>query len=473
MNPESYLLPEGRLPCERSKREHPARCGKVHRRSEQEILGAGMQCISLLSGNQQSGDVPKTNFVICFVMERNRHPRNSRNTAMIRKTLLLVTSLGLLLVLQSSLTTSHLGEKDFLGYWSAAHLLITGGNPYDPGALRELQHAVRPEQVHRDAPTVMVWNPPWLILILLPLGILPFDLAAPVWVFCNVLMVGVALALSWQFLSQPVDGEGFVLALAAGFLYSGTVDLIVIGQTSGLVLLGYLLVIKSLRARQDVLAGAALMLTAIKPHVVYLAVLILFIWVMRNRRWWVLAGLAAAGIGSALIVWMIFPKWLITYAQTLSHFPYSSLYTSTLASFMSSLFGIEIFRFSAVLTLPLIPFLVRLLEKDFLTALNLSLLLSVPLSPYGFSFDQVVLLPGITQLVVWLWRMELPRRTTWIISICLAIVYILNLCVQRITHLPYYWLMWVPLALLGLYVWAWRGRKAEYAKTPPRFRGAT
>jgi hypothetical protein len=143
---------------------------------------------------------------------------------MMRKTLLFVIIFGSLLALQAALTTSHVGEKDFLGYWSAAHLLLTGGDPYDPGALRKLQHSVRPEQVNKDAPPAIVWNPPWLILMLLPLGLLPFDLATLAWLFCNLVLVGLSLAMAWQSLAEGLGNRGFILALAAGFLYIGTLS---------------------------------------------------------------------------------------------------------------------------------------------------------------------------------------------------------------------------------------------------------
>ena len=390
------------------------------------------------------------------------------NHPMLGKILPFVLIVGLLLVTLAPLDLPTFGERDFLKYWASTHLLITGGNPYDSVALRDLEHSLRPELIPKYD-VVEVWNPPWLLLILSPLGLLPFDIAKVVWVFCNVFLISLALGIVWQWLASPSDHRGFAAALAAGFLYAETLSLIQMGQITTLVLLGMLITIGCLRSepnlKRDVLAGAALLLTALKPHLVYLAVLLIFIGVIRSRRWGVFAGLAGAGVISVIIVWFIFPGWLTSYLSTLSRLPNMTIYTSTVGSLMSAVFGIEIFRFSAVLLLPLLPWLVRLTEKDWLTGINLALLLSLPLSTYGFSNDQVVLLPAIVQLVVWLRGRRLPSRTAWVVGAGMVIVYGLNLWVSSINGKPYYWLVWPPLALLGLYYPSWKAQKDGLARS--------
>ena len=115
-------------------------------------------------------------------------------------------------------------RNDFIGYWSASRLLITGGNPYDENSLRSLQKTIRP-----DLEVVEVWNPPWLLLILAPLGILPCDLALRVWTFCNVFLLAMALFLTWQRALGPDYQSYLILILAAGFLFGDTIFLIRMG----------------------------------------------------------------------------------------------------------------------------------------------------------------------------------------------------------------------------------------------------
>lgn len=61
--------------------------------------------------------------------------------------------------------------SDYVQYWSAARLILDGGNPHDWDELLEMQRQVEP----RLATPVMLWNPPWtLSLVALP-GLLPYS----------------------------------------------------------------------------------------------------------------------------------------------------------------------------------------------------------------------------------------------------------------------------------------------------------
>src|SRR5947207_1920622 len=58
---------------------------------------------------------------------------------------------------------------DFVEYWAAAKLTLNGENPYDPAKLLPLQQAAG-----RDTDeAIMMWNPPWSLAVVLPLGVLP------------------------------------------------------------------------------------------------------------------------------------------------------------------------------------------------------------------------------------------------------------------------------------------------------------
>jgi hypothetical protein len=380
---------------------------------------------------------------------------------MMRRTIFFALVTGLVLVAVAPLGRPYFGESDFLRYWASTHLLVTGGDPYDEAALFSLEHALRPE-LAPEGTIAQIWNPPWLLLLLAPLGLLPFDVASPIWVFINVLVVSLSVSMVWQELALPSDSRGLLLVLAASFLYVGTLSLLKMGQITSLVLLALLITIRQLRLEpdfwRDVGVGAVLLLTTVKPHIVYLALLLILIQTVRRQRWGLLVGLAGAGAISAVIVWIIFPGWLVSYFNNVSSLPYLGLYTSTIGSLMSAVFGTDLFRFSAVLLLPLVPWLSRLAEQDWLIALNLSLLLSVPLSPYGFTFDQVVLLPALAQLVFWLLRGRRSSVYGGALGVGLAALYVVGLWVASFENKPYYWLAWPPLVLLGLYFAAWKAQ---------------
>ncbi|MGB9880571.1 MAG: glycosyltransferase family 87 protein, partial [Anaerolineae bacterium] len=175
------------------------------------------------------------------------------------------------------------GEEDFLVYWSAARLLVTGGNPFDLNSLHVLELETRPERLQREGRALAAWNPPWLLLLLLPFGLLPFDLAARVWMFCNFTLIGAAVALTWQLLLGPVDMRSMLVSLAAGWYFGASLVTIQMGQISTLLLLGLVVSAYWLHIWRDKLAGAALFLTTIKPQVTYLVVLLAVSWAVRHR----------------------------------------------------------------------------------------------------------------------------------------------------------------------------------------------
>jgi hypothetical protein len=282
-------------------------------------------------------------------------------------------------------------------------------------------------------------------------------------------MVGIALLLSWKMLnpeasiknSQHVE-RGMLAVLVAGYAFGQVQALIAIGQVSGLVLLGLVLGIWLLQCNRDGLAGIAFLLTTIKPHLTYLVLLVLFIWVLRTRRWRVFTGLAVAGLSSAAIVWSMYPEWLSAYFNLLSHLPYTGTYTSTVGSFIMAVSGFGWLRFAGLLLLPMAFSLAkRTTQESWLPTANLALLVSLPLAPYGFGFDQVVLLPAIIQIVAWLWNRKLPAWAAWLTTTGLAFTYLLLLAMLTVSGLPYYMFFWVPLALLGLYSLAWKTKSNQ------------
>jgi hypothetical protein len=355
------------------------------------------------------------------------------------------------------------GELDFLAYWSAVRLLVTGGNPYDPVALRSLEHEIRPERAQNHGESFASWNPPWLLVVLLPLGLLSFNVATHVWMLCNIGLVGAASALTWRLLGGTPERREVWVALAVVSLWSGpSLVTILAGQSSSLVLIGLVLCAWFLYTGRDGLAGAAMLLAAIKPHVVYLVLLVFVLWVIQHRRWQVLGGMIAAVLMAMAILWVIFPGWVQAYWRLIH--AYRSLFflypTPTIGSVAYALWGTNLFRFAGILLLPFAPSVARLADRQgWLTAMNVALLISVPLAAYGFSADQVLLLPATLQMVSWLWRGELPKRWAGVIGGGLLLVYALWIPLL-IQSRRADWLVWAPLALAGLYALGWRQRSA-------------
>ena len=100
----------------------------------------------------------------------------------------LVLGAGVLLVLALAglvvdrLFTGTLAAPfDFTEYWTAGRLNANGENPYDGTKMRDVQRSLG-----LDDTAIMMWNPPWTLTLVMPLGLLPFRMAYGAWVLLHV-----------------------------------------------------------------------------------------------------------------------------------------------------------------------------------------------------------------------------------------------------------------------------------------------
>ena len=158
---------------------------------------------------------------------------------------------------------------DFIAYWSAARLALTGhpAAAFDENMISAVQHAVVP-----SAPGIVFpWHyPPTFLLPVVPLGLLPYVAALAVFV--------VATAVLWAALVPRVvtDPRGWIAAAAAP---AGLINLLD-GQNAFLTaaLAGFALLALQ---RRPILAGVSIGLLAIKPHLALLFPLAL----LAEGRW--------------------------------------------------------------------------------------------------------------------------------------------------------------------------------------------
>src|SRR5437763_628311 len=80
-----------------------------------------------------------------------------------------------------------------------------------------------------------------------------------------------------------------LLALALACTFVPVYVAIIAGRISPLLLLGAVLFLTFVRRGNDLCAGAACALLAVKPHLAYLFWIAVLLWSIRERRWHVLA----------------------------------------------------------------------------------------------------------------------------------------------------------------------------------------
>jgi hypothetical protein len=362
----------------------------------------------------------------------------------------LLAALALLLVQQSQpgqgLTSLPL--YDFVEYWSAGRLLLEGDNPYDVTRIEQIQRQVG----HTDEP-IMMWNPPWAMPLVVPLGLFSIRTAHLLWLLGHLLLLVGCADVLWRHYGGSRDSRIVGWLLALGFL--PCVMALVAGQISPLLLVGATGFLVSVRTRRDFLAGAAIVLLALKPHLASLFWLALLFWVVQQRRWWIAAGAVVTGLTLTAVALAFDPAILGQYWHTATTTPPAQYRSPTLGTFLRMAVGDGAFRLQFVSLVPgLIWFVPHLLRHrrnwDWDAQLPLLLLVSFLTAPYGaWPFDLVVLLVPVLRLAVQIVRNG-PRRLA--VGIYVAINTLAGLQLAHGGGAEYLWFFWLTPALLLAYL---------------------
>jgi hypothetical protein len=218
--------------------------------------------------------------------------------------------------------------------------------------------------------------------------------------------------LLWRYFAPAYGRPWFGVLLAVGFF--PCFSAMNMGQISFWLLAGVVGFLWAERKAWDVAAGAALALLMIKPHVTYLFWLAALWWAWTDGRRRVLLGWLAALISASALVELVYPAVFVDYLVAANNPP---LYwrSATFGTWLRLLLGWELgwLQFLPSL-LGGLGLLVWIRHKqgpwrwEVLT--GPLLLASVVTAAYGWSYDQVVLLPAVVALVVGLWaRRPLER----------------------------------------------------------------
>lgn len=400
----------------------------------------------------------------------------------------------------------QLTKVDFQVYWGASYLLGQSENFANPELLYQLQHELTGWD--EDTPQLrMTWNPPWLLALLLPLTWLSFDRASWVWFVTNLALIFASSTLLWNYYATRVNTLRHVwLGWLAAFLFIPTLTTLFIGQISLLVLIGLVGFLwfwkRGMGGKTAVspfLAGLSLSLTTVKPHLVYLVLPLLFLeigwgawqaragqkkrgWLPNPALWWALAGFGLPILVGLAITFALRPTFLTEYAGTVAWGNLGFRTVPTLGFILYRLTGWPGVRWMGLLILPLVLVGWWLNRRRALAQTNganagrraipmdiwlpIALLLSVITAPFGWSFDQVVLLLPVQQMGVWLVEGRLRRGDA--VFVCLAYLAMNGLALaQRFSGARDDAFFWLPIALLFLYLYAaWRSQTIFGAAEP-------
>ena len=202
-------------------------------------------------------------------------------------------------------------ERDFYALWSGSRLVAAGLDPYDENVWCHETEGVDVAAVTASGAPRCVSRyayPLWTAVALVPLGVLPLPVAASSWLAISLAATLAAIALAWRAVGGPPRGTLLLVAIVIG---SEPFWLTVAGgQASSILALGLALCAFYTSRRRERAAGAALALTALKPHVVAFAVLALAARALAARERAFLGGGVAAFVVLCAVSIPIRPAWV-------------------------------------------------------------------------------------------------------------------------------------------------------------------
>lgn len=374
------------------------------------------------------------------------------------------------------------GPSDFKEYWGAFHLISRGGNPYDPQAMLGLQRSMEPGLPE----ALMMWNPPWLPLVLSPVLIPSYELSRFLWLLFSSLMLYLSVRMITGMLDVEKSMPHLVYLCALAF---PVLECLRLGQTGFFLLLALSGGWYYSRKGEHFLAGLMFALLGAKPHLfIFVGVLVLF-----SREWtrkggfsqiWNLRFLSGCIVGT-MALWSLAiavspelpAQWVPALKGTVSGVtPAYRWRTATMASVLRDIFsGEQKPEQLFYLWLPCVAgvsgtvlWKLRTYNRSRVTKkpkdenLPLWTAVSVMLSPFAWPFDFVILLPLVVKAVHSTRSRSLSAGTTGFLLL-LQLVSLISLQASG----DYFGLWWYPLALVIMgTVMSWKGNDPSAAKNP-------
>src|SRR5437764_1626290 len=309
---------------------------------------------------------------------------------------LVIMPLSICLVGATPERTRVANVNDFVAYWSAASLITHGQNPYASDAVSGLEKEVG----FTGSTPLIMRNPPWIVPIIAPLGFLSFEIAQRVWLVAGLLAILISAKWLWDL--YGVEGQlGVVTGLAVATFAPIPVAL-AIGQVSPLVLLGIAGFLHFQQREKLGWAGAFLFLAALKPHLIFLVWVALALLSIYKRSARTVSLLILTTMISSLIAISLDHSIFFQYAQMLAKEKVAQELTPTLGGLIRLWTGFYLAEYlPAIVALGWIIFHSWRQQDqwNWTKEMPTIMLLSLLTTPYGWFFDQVMLLPCLFKAV--------------------------------------------------------------------------
>jgi hypothetical protein len=303
---------------------------------------------------------------------------------------LLAAGAAMVSVLAVSRSARGGGAPDFVEYWAAGQLLVHGADPYDAAATLSLErqagwNSARPE---------ITFSPPIIFILVAPLGLVGSKAGAVLWMVLLVAALAISIRLLWILYGRRTGQLHWLC-----FCFAPALTCLMAGQIGIFLLLGIVLFLY-LHKDWPFLAGAALAVCFVKPHLFLPFGLILLLWAVLGKRYRLIAG-AGAGLLAACVITACFdPHAWAQYSHMLTVTRPTEPMVPTLSRVIRLLVNrhavwLQFVPAAASCGWALWYFLRRRDTWNWLEQGLLLLLVSVAFAPYAWFTDEALLLPAI------------------------------------------------------------------------------
>src|SRR5579862_3549235 len=361
----------------------------------------------------------------------------------------LVLLLGACFWVRGLLLRADVANRDFVAYWTTGRLLASHQNPYDRAAIFRLE-----QSVHADvkAPFIMR-NPPWALFLTVPLGWFDAPTAGLLW-----LIAVIAAGLGSLQLIRPPELKPVPLIL----VFFAPVLICVETEQMSLFVLLALALFARLSQQRPFLAGLALSLLMLKPHLLVLVLLIAALEIVRRREIGILTGFITGfslmNLVALALAHNIWREYLASIAAERVQDEFLPNLPNACRLLMGPAHVWPLFVPLAAATAWVLWYWWRQREKwDWRERMPLIAAVSVLVAPYSWPYDQVLFWPAV--LVSW-------RSASRAAKLALVLLNLSAIAVTlRASKLGSPLYLWTSIAwmLWCLYV-DWRGKSASAGK---------
>ena len=349
--------------------------------------------------------------------------------------------MGATLWIRGRLMRADVANRDFICYWTSGRLLAQHQNPYDRPAAFRLERSLH---MDADAP-FMMRNPPWAMFLTVPLGWFDAPTAALLWLVLLIASTLVAMRLL-------KDSAAGTVALVAVF-FAPVIICLEAEQMTLFVLLGLALFVHLEKSR-PVLAGAALSLVMLKPHLLLIFLMLAALEVIRRRQFAIIGGFLGGFAAMNVIGATMSPHIWSDYLHSMGAEGVQNQFLPNLANASRLLLG------SRMLWPMAIPATVALVWalwywRQHRTGWHWSdrmpviAAVSVLIAPYSWPYDQVLFWPAILRAYP-----NASRASRMVLVVLNLAAIAVALRVRNLGNLLY---LWTGPAWMLWCVWVWRG----------------